>query len=143
MLSLTFLSSAVSPMNEEQLVELVKSVRPKNEARGVTGVMLYADGHFIETIEGPEEAVEATFAKFALDPRHHNIHVALRERIDERAFPDWSMGFRALSAEQAASLPGFNDYMNAQRTLHESGRKLSHPEVFHRAFRDGSRYAEP
>lgn len=143
MLSLTFLSSAVSTMNEQQLVELVTSIRPKNEARGVTGVMLYADGHFIETIEGPEDAVEAAFARIAVDPRHHTIHVALREQIDERAFPDWSMGFRALSSEEAASLPGFNDYMNAQASLQESCRKLSRPEVFHRAFRDGSRYTGP
>ena len=129
-------------MSEEQLAELLASIRPKNEARGITGVMLYADGHFISTIEGPTEAVESTFAKMQLDPRHHELHVALREHVDERAFPDWSMGYRSLSADEAGSLPGFNDYMHAQWSLRDSGRKLTHPEVFHRAFRDGSRHKD-
>jgi hypothetical protein len=74
-------------------------------------VLLYADGNFIQTFEGPDDVVESTFARIALDQWHRGLLVALREQIDERGYADWSMGFRSLSAEETESLPGFNDYM--------------------------------
>lgn len=143
MLSLTYLSSASSLMGEQELTDLLAYVRPKNEALGITGVLLYADGNFIQTIEGPDDVVEATFARIAADPRHHGVLVGLRDTIEERAYPDWSMGFRALSAAEAAELPGFNDYLDAYRSGDAAGRKLTRPEVFHRVFRDGSGYSRP
>ena len=143
MLSLTYLSSATSRMSTEELTELLAVVRPKNEALGITGVLLYADGNFIQTIEGPEDAVEATFARIAIDPRHRGVLVGLREQIEERRFPDWSMGFRSLTPEEAAELPGYNDYLEAHRTLEQAEGKLTRPEVFHRVFRDGVGHSRP
>lgn len=143
MFSLTFLSTATSSMDEDQLLELVATIRPKNEAHGITGVMLYADGSFVETLEGPQDAVEATVGRIALDPRHHGMIVALRERIEQRAYPDWSMGFRSVRADRLRSVPGFNDYMQAQRALVEHGRKVARPEVVHRVFRDAWRSSGP
>lgn len=140
MLSLTFLSTAVAPMSDEELWELIRSVRPKNEANDITGVMLYSDRSFIETIEGPDEAIESTIGRIAVDPRHRGMFIALREHITERAYPDWSMGFRSLSGEEMASLPGYNDYMEARESLLEHPGKPLHHHVFHRVFRDAWRY---
>lgn len=143
MLSLTYLSSASSRMDEDQLAGLLATVRLKNEALGITGVLLYADGNFIQTIEGPEAAIEATFARIAVDPRHRGVLVGLREQIDERRFPDWSMGFRSLTPQEAAELPGYNDYLEAHRAMEQAEGKLTRPEVFHRVFRDGAGHSRP
>ena len=143
MLSLTYLSSATSLMDEHQLTELLAVIRLKNEALGITGVLLYADGNFVQTLEGPDDVVESTFARILVDPRHRGVLVGLRQQLEERQFPDWSMGFRALSPEEARELPGFTDYLDTHRSADGAGRTLTRPEVFHRVFRDGSGYSRP
>lgn len=111
MLSLTYLSSATDLMDEQQLTELLAETRPRNEERGLTGMLLYSDGNIIQVLEGPDEAVETTFASISADPRHRGLLVMLRDQIAERAFPDWSMGFRAVSREEVRRLPGFSEFL--------------------------------
>jgi hypothetical protein len=61
------------------------------------------------------------------------VLTALREDIEEREFPDWSMGFKLLDAESAADLPGYNDYL---RTSGATAPVAGRSGVFHRLFRD-------
>ncbi|MEN8672152.1 BLUF domain-containing protein [Nocardioides sp.] len=139
MLSLTYLSSAVSPWSEGQLTELLVQARAKNEARGVTGVLLYHGGNFIQTIEGPDDVVLSTFGTVELDLRHRGVIVVLQDQIDEREFPDWSMGFRSLTNEGADSLLGPTGYVTSLRRGERGGQGLSRAEVFHRVFRESTR----
>lgn len=37
--------------------------------------------------------------------------VLLRDRIEERAFPDWSMGFREVGAADLQGVAGYSDFM--------------------------------
>ena len=135
-LSLTYLSSATQKPDADELERLLRSVRVKNEALGITGLLLYADGNYVQTLEGPGDVVDAAFGRIVADPRHRGVFVAWREEIEEREYPDWSMGFREMDAEQAASIPGFNDYLALRGRT--AGRS-SPAEVFHRIFRDGPR----
>lgn len=139
MISLTYLSTASQPFSEDDLAELLRRSRERNHDSGVTGVLLYAGGHFIQTLEGPEDVVTATYDRIALDRRHRSILVALREDIEERTFGDWSMGFETLDEEQAAQLPGFNEYLVEGKVSEEDGRRLGRPGIFHRVFRDNMR----
>ncbi len=102
-------------------------------------MLLYAGGHFIQTLEGPAAAVDATYAAIERDRRHRNLIVALREDVDERVFPDWSMGFEVLTEDEAARLPGFNDYLAHQAVPPEKARDLGRAGIFHRVFRDNMR----
>lgn len=138
MISLTYISTAARPFTTAELGDLLATTRERNHAAGLTGVLLHAGGHFIQTLEGAEQAVEATFGRVLVDRRHRNVDVALREEIVERTFPDWSMGFASLSAEEAADLPGFNDYLTGGSTAGELA-SLGRSGVFHRVFRDTMR----
>ena len=104
MLSLTYVSSAVELLDPQRLVEMLKRIRPRNQALGLPGMLLYSDGNIMQTREGPDDVVEATVRTLESDPRHHDIIVILREPIERRAFPDWSMGFRRLSGEGLETL---------------------------------------
>lgn len=139
MITLTFLSTAVRPFGCDELADLLRVSRGRNAAAGITGRMLYADGHFIQTLEGPERAVDAMFEWIQSDPRHRDILVALRETIQSRNFPDWSMGFDTTTAEEAADLPGFSDYLDTGKVSAGDARELGRPGVFHRVFRDRMR----
>lgn len=133
MLSLTYFSTASGVMAKDDLLALLDHVRTKNEALGLTGMLLYSDGSFVQTLEGPQDVVEDAFGRIAADRRHRDVFVALREDIEQRAFPDWSMGFREVSKEESESLPGFNDYLQAKGASREPG--AGRAEAFHRAFR--------
>ena len=138
-LSLTYLSTASEAFTEADLEELLTASREKNHSRGLTGMLLYAGGHFIQTLEGPAAAVDDTYASIERDRRHRNLIVALREPVEQRVFPDWSMGFEVLTEDEAAGLPGFNDYLVQGALPPEKGRDLGRAGIFHRVFRDNMR----
>ncbi len=133
MLSLTYFSTASAALGKDELLELLAGVRTKNQDLGLTGMLLYADGSFVQTLEGPEQVVEETFARITADRRHREVFVALREEVTQRSYPDWSMGFRELSKAESEAVPGFSDYLETKNLPREPGG--SRAEVFHRAFR--------
>jgi hypothetical protein len=139
MISLTYLSTATVAYTDDQLSDLLRASREKNHAVGLTGMLLYAGGHFIQTLEGSEDVVDATYARIERDARHRDVFIALREPIEARSFPDWSMGFESLSEEEAADLPGFNTYLGARTVSAEDGQRLGRAGIFHRVFRDRMR----
>ncbi len=139
MMSLTYLSTATVPYQQSALTDLLLSTRERNHAADLTGMLLYAGGHFIQTLEGAEETVDATFARIRRDTRHRNIYIALREEISTRSFPDWSMGFESVTADEASTLPGFSDYLEGDAMSAETGKKLGRAGIFHRVFRDNMR----
>lgn len=139
MMSLTYLSTATLPFTAPQLDQLLSTTRPRNHAEGLTGLLLYADGHFIQTLEGADDAVDQAFLRIRRDARHRNVYVVLREEIDQRAFPDWSMGYEAINSDVATSLPGFNDYLEGKPLSVETKKRLGHAGIFHRVFRETMR----
>lgn len=111
LLSLTYVSSATELLAVPELLDLLATIRPKNEALGLSGLLLYSGGNVIQVLEGPEDAVESTFAAIADDPRHRDVIVMLRDPIQERAFPDWSMGFRNVSPADVQGTEGLNTFL--------------------------------
>lgn len=64
-----YVSSAVAPFTPQELLELLRRARQDNEAAGITGMLLYRSGNFIQTIEGPAAAVDTLLKRIACDPR--------------------------------------------------------------------------
>jgi Xaa-Pro aminopeptidase len=110
-LSLTYFSSTADILSKEQRDALVRNSRADNEDRGVTGMMLYTGSNFIQTIEGPDEAVDALFTLIDADPRHHDVFIVRREEIVTRRFTAWFMGYREISKSKAETIPGFIEYL--------------------------------
>lgn len=84
----------------EQDVEVAKIVRTAvqhNRDVGLTGLLLVYQQWFLQALEGPEEAVRATYSRIRLDPRHQNA-VALGEgSVAARVFSRWTMCARRLT----------------------------------------------
>lgn len=98
-----YMSRATSEMSETQLRAILAASRRNNPAKGLTGMLLYAEGTFFQILEGAETAVEAIYNKIYSDPRHSRV-LRLRETaIARRSFPGWSMGFQA--TERLNELP--------------------------------------
>ncbi|NBS99806.1 MAG: BLUF domain-containing protein [Betaproteobacteria bacterium] len=97
MLRVTYLSRETDSFSARGLVELLEHCKNNNPALGVTGMLMYANGTFLQTLEGEAETVEILLAKIERDKRHHGFQVIKRESIDERIYKNWSMGFERLT----------------------------------------------
>ena len=116
MLQIIYASASTKPFTHKELVELLKIARQKNIAADVTGMLLYHAGCFLQVLEGPDENVEAIYAKVQKDSRHTNLLLLVRETIEERAFEHWSMGFVDTTGI-ADKISGFVDYMQALESM--------------------------
>lgn len=111
MLSITYISSAAQLLSESELIALLRHIRPINERLGITGMLLYRDGNIIQTIEGPNEAVQQAFDKIQKDGRHKDVFVLLKEEINQRQFPNWSMGFHNVAGISEDALNGYSSFL--------------------------------
>ncbi len=95
---------------ESEIPAILKSSVRNNSKDGITGMLLYAGGNFLQVLEGESDAVKATYDRICLDPRHRNTIVLTNEDVKERHFSNWSMGYRQLGPEHAAKLPRYAPY---------------------------------
>lgn len=117
LLHIIYASAATKPMPFEALTALLRDSRDRNTAAGLTGMLLHAEGSFIQVLEGVAPAVDAAFNRIERDPRHDRITRIIREPIAERAFSDWSMGFHELCSDDLAGILGTNDFFGAGTCL--------------------------
>src|SRR4051812_26378365 len=96
LIHLVFVSSATPPFSQADLLALLEISCCNNEAVGITGMLLYRDGNFMQVLEGEESAVTATHDRISRDRRHDGLITMLKGPIAKRNFGDWSMGFRNL-----------------------------------------------
>ena len=90
---LVYGSAASQPITDDDLVQILRASRRNNRAVGVTGALLYADGNFLQVLEGEPSAVDGVYRRVQKDARHRGVLTMYDARTPERAFPDWSMGF--------------------------------------------------
>lgn len=102
--------SDLVPGQEAQLPAILASAVKHNQANGITGMLLYAGGNFMQVLEGAPAAVHETMRRIEQDPRHRNTMVMLEEPIDERHFADWRMGFKVLGQAEAQRFPAMAPY---------------------------------
>ena len=112
MIYLCYVSSAVGKFTQDELVELLAKAREKNARLGVTGMLLYDDGNFMQVLEGPKETVKALYDTITKDRRHHGYIVIDEDELPARQFSDWSMGFSNLIDPEVKAMPGFSEFMD-------------------------------
>lgn len=75
------------------LTNILFDARRCNTRDGITGALICRDDLFLQLLEGPEKAVEATFARIRADDRHIEVRQLVRQTIGdhERMFGAWAM----------------------------------------------------
>ena len=89
---LLYASRAVPAIDHEELVTILRQSKSHNPTVGVTGVLCFSGGIFLQVLEGGRSAVNRLYNRIASDPRHTDVEVLLYEEIGERRFASWSMG---------------------------------------------------
>jgi hypothetical protein len=107
-----YTSTAAELFKRAQLLELVKSSVQRNKRTGITGLLLYYDGTFMQTLEGEKAAVMALFSKIERDPRHYQVIPLIYGPIKRRDYASSAMAFRDLNASKLPKVPGYSDFLN-------------------------------
>ena len=115
-ITLIYASSATSFVSTDALQALLVQSRANNTRLGITGMLLYKDGNFMQVLEGDEAAVTTLYARITHDPRHYGIMHVIRRTIGQRHFSDWSMAFRNLDDPAVRALPAYSPFLNTPLT---------------------------
>ncbi len=89
---LLYVSRSVHPETPEQTESILASAREHNLNNGITGVLCYGGGIYLQALEGGRNQVNALYTQIVKDPRHKDVVVLAYEEISERRFGGWTMG---------------------------------------------------
>lgn len=89
---LLYASRASASIDQEELHTLLRHCKSANPRQGVTGVLCFSSGIFMQVLEGGRMAVNALYNKIVADPRHTDVVLLDYAEIRERRFAGWSMG---------------------------------------------------
>ena len=89
---LMYASRAPVSVDQDDLVAILKKSKQHNPGLGVTGVLCFSGGIFLQVLEGGRTNVSLLYNRIAQDKRHHDVVLLTYEEISERAFAGWSMG---------------------------------------------------
>lgn len=88
---MVYISLESRRLTRADIHDILHSSRQGNQARGITGVLMFYDGLFLQVLEGEDEVVDGLISQLRADSRHQDIRILLDETITQRHFPDWSM----------------------------------------------------
>lgn len=88
---LLYASRAVDT-SPEAIEGILAQSRQHNPSSGITGILCYGGGIFLQAIEGGRMAVSELFGHIQQDARHKDVVLLHFEEISERRFGGWTMG---------------------------------------------------
>ena len=105
---IVYTSTASEDFSTADLNKLLLGARTRNKALGVSGMLVFHGGTFLQALEGEQHAINEIFASIVSDRRHRDIDVLHRgPGFDQRIFGDWSMGFADFTAPPIFSKASF------------------------------------
>ena len=96
--AIVYVSKAARPVTQGDLVELLEGARRRNAKEDITGVLLCADGSFMQYLEGPAAGLLRVYAIIKAHPLHYGLIDLVREPILTREFAEWSMACHVCGA---------------------------------------------
>ncbi|MGE3611611.1 MAG: BLUF domain-containing protein [Bacteriovoracaceae bacterium] len=94
MYQLFYVSNVSKDFNPHEDIKKILSVAHKtNSEQGISGILLFHGGIFLQLLEGDKEKVEKLYLKIEQDRRHSNVIKLIATEGNQRLFPDWTMAF--------------------------------------------------
>jgi len=89
---LLYVSRSVNLESNEATESILSSAREHNQQNGITGVLCYVGGIYLQAIEGGRNQVNTLYSIIVKDPRHKDVVMLDYQEISERRFGGWTMG---------------------------------------------------
>jgi len=105
---------------ERDLSDITARAKRNNERLGITGVLVYDAGVFIQVMEGPNDAITHMMTRILSDERADNVAVLFHRLVNERELGHWSM--LALRLDSSGIGPfSLETFRSAYRSLNAGG----------------------
>lgn len=88
---LIYSSVARPDLGYDDLRRILENAAIHNEKHGISGILCYSGGAFLQAIEGRRLAVNQLYNKIVKDDRHTDTEILMCEPIEVRSFIDWTM----------------------------------------------------
>jgi hypothetical protein len=89
---LLYVSKAVNDDANSHTEAILASSREHNVSNGITGILCYGGGIFLQVIEGGRAQVNELYNSLVHDKRHKEVVLLHYEEITQRRFSGWTMG---------------------------------------------------
>ena len=106
---LLYASRAVPAVDHEELLAILKKSKTNNLAHGVTGVLCFSEGIFMQVLEGGRGPVNQLYNRIVSDSRHTDVELLSYAEVGERRFAGWSMGQVNMSRVNPALLLKYSE----------------------------------
>ena len=90
-----------------------RQARINNQRSGITGLLGFSAGRYLQILEGDEVSVDSTFKKIERDPRHRILAVLVNQVVDQRFFEGCSMRVVA----SLSDCDEFDEYLNSHEVV--------------------------
>lgn len=88
-----YLSRFSGTIGDTGLRDLLKQARENNQARAITGALLFDGERFVQLIEGPVADMAELVQRLCSDRRHHDVTVVSEGPIAARRCRRWTAGY--------------------------------------------------
>lgn len=109
MIRVTYISQVSSPLSADGLLTLLNQCHRNNTAKGLTGMLLFGNGTFLQSLEGEKAVVDPLIERIGRDTRHRDMKILRRAEIIDRQYTDWSMGFERVTEATLAEIPSLRN----------------------------------
>jgi hypothetical protein len=89
---LLYASRSVNPGSSDLTESILAQSRNHNPAMGITGILCYGGGIFLQALEGGRTQISELYGHIQKDARHKDVVLLHYEEISERRFAGWTMG---------------------------------------------------
>jgi hypothetical protein len=87
-----YASRPAKPISASLLDSILEQSSKNNPKLGITGMLCYTNGVFVQVMEGGRDEVCELFNAIVRDDRHLDVRILVFEEIAERRFGNWTMG---------------------------------------------------
>jgi Sensors of blue-light using FAD len=92
LIQLTYASRPSLTFKNDDLTDILAASQRNNARVGVTGALCFANGIFLQQLEGDRTEVNRLYHRILKDPRHRDPAVLNFAEINSRSFTSWAMG---------------------------------------------------
>lgn len=122
---LIYMSSAVGVLRADELDRILLRAKASNAGAGITGLILFHEGTFLQVIEGSPAGVLSLMERIKRDRRHAGLVLLESQICVARAFPDSPMAYVAPRNLTVAQRQGLGELIAAARRREAHGNSES------------------
>jgi Sensors of blue-light using FAD len=102
---LVYVSSAAPDLSVADVQAIACRSRARNEAAGLTGLLLHQGPYFYGVLEGPRRRVFARMEDIITDRRHSQLRILREESVPDRRFENWTFGELPVANKDCVTAP--------------------------------------